>query len=170
MLVGFSMGAHTSLRVAPLEPRVKALVLLGIGENAERNADGSGDGGSGEGARSRRDAMIAALTTEDPEEIEASGLRRFRVMAGNDRTPLIAYMSTPAGGERTNLDDIDVPVLLVVGESDVEAGDPTGLAQRLDAQLVRVPGDHFQANAHPQLHRGARLPGDSLGALGARTL
>ena len=155
VLVGYSMGAHTSLRVAPREARVKALVLLGIGENAERNADGSGDGGSGEGnsGEDRREAMIAALTTEDPEEIEASGLRRFRVMAGNDRTPLIAYMSTPASGERTNLDEIDVPVLLVVGETDVEAGDPTGLAQRLDAQLERVPGDHFQANAHPQLHR-----------------
>jgi len=149
VLVGYSMGAHTSLRVALREPRVKALVLLGIGENAERNADGTADN-SGE---DRRAAMIAALTTEDPEEIEASGLRRFRVMAGNDRTPLIAYMSTPASGEATNLDDLDVPVLLVVGESDVEAGDPTGLAQRLDAQLVRVPGDHFQANAHPQLHR-----------------
>jgi pimeloyl-ACP methyl ester carboxylesterase len=155
VLVGYSMGAHTSLRVAAREPRVKALVLLGIGENAERNADGAGDGGPGDenAGEDRRAAMIAALTTEDPEEIEASGLRRFRVMAGNDRTPLIAYMSTPAGGERTNLDDITVPVLLVVGESDVEAGDPTGLAQRLDAQLVRVPGDHFQANAHPQLHR-----------------
>jgi len=152
-LVGYSMGAHTSLRVAPREPRVRALVLLGIGENAERNADGPGDGGGDGAGEDRRAAMIAALTTEDPEEIEASGLRRFRVMAGNDRTPLIAYMSTPAGGEVTNLDDIAVPVLLVVGESDVEAGDPTGLAQRLDAQLVRVPGDHFQANARPELHR-----------------
>jgi pimeloyl-ACP methyl ester carboxylesterase len=150
VLVGYSMGAHTTLRVAPREPRVRAVVLLGIGENAERNADGGSDAGSGE---DRRAAMIAALTTEDPEEIEASGLRRFRVMAGNDRTPLIAYMSTPAGGEVTNLDDINVPVLLVVGEGDVEAGDPTGLAARLDAQLVRVPGDHFQANANPQLHR-----------------
>jgi len=153
VLVGYSMGAHTSLRVAPREPRVRALVLLGIGENAERNADGPGDGGGDGAGEDRRAAMIAALTTEDPEEIEASGLRRFRVMAGNDRTPLIAYMSTPAGGEVTNLDDIAVPVLLVVGESDVEAGDPTGLAQRLDAQLVRVPGDHFQANARPELHR-----------------
>jgi len=154
VLVGYSMGGHTSLRVAAREPRVKALVLLGIGENAERNADGPGDDGASDGSgEDRRQAMIAALTTEDPEEIEASGLRRFRVMAGNDRTPLIAYMSTPAGGERTDLDDITMPVLLVVGESDVEAGDPTGLATRLDAQLVRVPGDHFQANAHPQLHR-----------------
>jgi pimeloyl-ACP methyl ester carboxylesterase len=155
VLVGYSMGAHTSLRVAPREPRVKALVLLGIGENAERRADestgeGAGDGSAGE---DRRAAMIAALTTEDPEEIEASGLRRFRVMAGNDRTPLIAYMSAPASGEETNLDAIAVPVLLVVGESDVEAGDPTGLAARIDAQLVRVPGDHFQANARPELHR-----------------
>lgn len=148
VLVGYSMGGHTTLRVAVDEPRVKALVLLGIGENAEQRADA--DGASGE---DKREAMIRALETEDPEEIEASGLRRFRVMAGTDRTPLIAYMSAPSAGEPTRIDDIDLPVLLVVGEDDVEAGDPTNLAQRLDAQLVRVPGDHFQANARPELHR-----------------
>lgn len=148
VLVGYSMGGHTSLRVAVDEPRVKALVLLGIGENAEQRADS--DGASGE---EKREAMIRALETEDPEEIEASGLRRFRVMAGTDRTPLIAYMSAPSTGEPTRIDDIDLPVLLVVGEDDVEAGDPTNLAARLDARLVRVPGDHFQANARPELHR-----------------
>jgi pimeloyl-ACP methyl ester carboxylesterase len=149
VLVGYSMGGHTSLRVAPDEPRVKALVLLGIGENAERRADEQ----AGETSEDGREAMIRALETEDPEEIEASGLRRFRVMAGTDRTPLIAYMSAPSTGEPTRIDDIDLPVLLVVGEEDVEAGDPTGLAARLDAKLVRVPGDHFQANARPELHR-----------------
>ena len=34
LLVGYSMGAHLSLRLAPDELRVKALVLLGIGESA----------------------------------------------------------------------------------------------------------------------------------------
>jgi pimeloyl-ACP methyl ester carboxylesterase len=51
------------------------------------------------------------------------------------------------------LDGVDVPVLLVVGDDDENAGDPAPLAARLDAQLVRVPGDHFSANSRPELHR-----------------
>jgi pimeloyl-ACP methyl ester carboxylesterase len=146
-LVGYSMGGHTALRVAPNEPRVKALVLLGIGESA----GGRGDAEAPEG--DRRQAMVDALLTDDPEEIEAAGLRRFRIMAGMDRGPLVAFMSARWSGETDQIDEIDVPVLLVVGEADEEAGDPSGLAQRLHAQLVRVPGDHFQANARPELHR-----------------
>jgi hypothetical protein len=40
-----------------------------------------------------------------------------------------------------------------VGEHDTEAGDPSDLAGRLGAEIVRVPGDHLTANAQPQLHQ-----------------
>ena len=40
LLVGYSMGAHLSLRLVPDEPRVKALVLLGIGDSATGGDDG----------------------------------------------------------------------------------------------------------------------------------
>jgi hypothetical protein len=46
-----------------------------------------------------------------------------------------------------------VPVLHVVAEDDENAGDPAPLAERLGATLERVPGDHFTANARPELHR-----------------
>jgi pimeloyl-ACP methyl ester carboxylesterase len=144
LLVGYSMGAHLSLRLAPDEPRVKALVLLGIGESA------AGDDGSG---TDRRDALVAVLEADSPDDVDDASLRQFRVMAGLDREPLLAYVRAPGGNEPARLDAVTVPVLLIVGDDDENAGDPSGLAEPLGATLVRVPGDHFTANSRPELHR-----------------
>jgi pimeloyl-ACP methyl ester carboxylesterase len=142
LLVGYSMGAHLALRLAPTEPRVKAVVLLGIGESGTGGEDGA----------DRRDALVAVLEADSPDDVDDASLRQFRVMAGLDREPLLAYVRAP-GSVGPAPDGVDVPVLLVVGDDDENAGDPAPLAQRLDATLVRVPGDHFTANSHPELHR-----------------
>src|SRR3954453_20344918 len=60
LLVGYSMGAHLSLRLAPEEPRVKALVLLGIGESGTGGEDGA----------DRRDALVAVLEAESPDDVD----------------------------------------------------------------------------------------------------
>lgn len=143
VLVGYSMGAHLSLRLVPDEPRVKALVLLGIGET----------GTGGEDGPDRRDQLLAVLQADSPDDVDDASLRQFRVMAGLDREPLLAYIKAPGTHEPARLDDITVPVLLIVGDDDENAGDPSGLAEQLGATLVRVPGDHFTANARPELHR-----------------
>jgi pimeloyl-ACP methyl ester carboxylesterase len=142
LLVGYSMGAHLALRLAPTDPRVKAVVLLGIGESGTGGEDGA----------DRRDALVAVLEAESPDDVDDASLRQFRVMAGLDREPLLAYVKSP-GAVGPAPDSVDVPVLLIVGDDDENAGDPAPLAERLDAQLVRVPGDHFTANARPELHR-----------------
>lgn len=141
LLVGYSMGAHLALRLAPEEPRVKAIVLLGIGES-----------GTGEDGADRRDALEAVLEAESPDDVDDASLRQFRVMAGLDREPLLAYVRAPGTVGAAPPGDVDVPVLLVVGEDDENAGDPAPLAERLGATLVRVPGDHFTANSRPELH------------------
>jgi pimeloyl-ACP methyl ester carboxylesterase len=143
LLVGYSMGAHLALRLTPSEPRVKAVVLLGIGES----------GTGGEDGVDRRDALVAVLEADSPDDVDDASLRQFRVMAGLDREPLLAYVKSPGAVGPAPLDGVDVPVLLVVGDDDENAGDPAPLAARLDAQLVRVPGDHFSANSRPELHR-----------------
>ena len=142
LLVGYSMGAHLALRLAPAEPRVKAVVLLGIGESGTGGEDGA----------DRRDALVAVLEADSPDDVDDASLRQFRVMAGLDREPLLAYVKAP-GSVGPAPDGVDVPVLLVVGDDDENAGDPAPLAKRLDATLVRVPGDHFTANSRPELHR-----------------
>jgi pimeloyl-ACP methyl ester carboxylesterase len=143
LLVGYSMGAHLSLRLAPDEPRVTALVLLGIGDTAS----------GGENGPDRRDALLAVLEADDPDDIDDASLRQFRVMAGLDREPLLAYVKAPGTNAPSRLDAITVPVLLIVGDDDENAGDPSPLAEVTGATLVRVPGDHFTANARPELHR-----------------
>ncbi|HEX9505201.1 MAG TPA: alpha/beta hydrolase, partial [Acidimicrobiia bacterium] len=72
---------------------------------------------------------------------------------GMDTAPLVAMMSAGRSGGEERPEAVEVPVILIVGDDDEEAGDPTGLAERLHAQLVRVPGDHFSANARPEVHR-----------------
>jgi pimeloyl-ACP methyl ester carboxylesterase len=139
-VVGYSMGAHTALRLAPREPRITALALLGIG-SAARADDGANQ------------SMLDALQADDPNDIEHASLRRFRVMAGMDRAPLVAMMSAGWSDDAAEIGDVDVPTILIVGDDDQEAGDPTDLAERLHATLVRVPGDHFTANSRPEVHR-----------------
>ena len=143
LLVGYSMGAHLSLRLVPDEPRVKALVLLGIGDSAS----------GGEGGPGRRDQLLAVLEADSPDDVDDASLRQFRVMAGMDREPLLAYVRAPGTSDPARLDQVKVPVLLVVGDDDENAGDPSALAEQVGATLVRVPGDHFTANARPELHR-----------------
>jgi pimeloyl-ACP methyl ester carboxylesterase len=143
LLVGYSMGAHLGLRLVPDEPRVKGLVLLGIGDAAHESDRGP----------QRRDALLAVLEADSPDDVDDASLRQFRVMAGLDREPLLAYVKAPGTADPARLDEIDVPVLLIVGEGDENAGDPGPLAEQLGATLVRVPGDHFTANARPELHR-----------------
>jgi pimeloyl-ACP methyl ester carboxylesterase len=143
LLVGYSMGAHLSLRLVPDEPRVKALVLLGIGDSAT----------GGESGPERRDQLVAVLEADSPDDVDDASLRQFRVMAGLDREPLLAYVKAPGGIAPARLDAVAVPALLIVGDDDENAGDPTGLAEQIDATLVRVPGDHFTANSRPELHR-----------------
>jgi pimeloyl-ACP methyl ester carboxylesterase len=143
LVVGYSMGAHLSLRLVPAEPRVQALVLLGIGDTASGGQDGP----------DRRDQLLAVLQADSPDDVDDASLRQFRVMAGMDREPLLAYITAPGAQEPARLGEVKVPVLLVVGDDDENAGDPTGLAEQVGATLVRVPGDHFTANARPELHR-----------------
>jgi pimeloyl-ACP methyl ester carboxylesterase len=143
IVIGYSMGAHTAVRLAVDEPRVKALALLGIGDAGGGEDDGADSGQS----------MMEALAATDPNDIEDATLRRFRVMAGMDTAPLVAMMSAGWAGREERPEAVDVPVVLIVGDDDEEAGDPTRLAEQLHAQLVRVPGDHFSANGRPEVRR-----------------
>jgi pimeloyl-ACP methyl ester carboxylesterase len=117
-------------------------VLLGIGDSA------AGD----ESGPERRDQLLAVLEADSPDDVDDASLRQFRVMAGLDREPLLAYVKAPGSNEPARLDAVTVPALLIVGDDDENAGDPTGLAERIRATLVRVPGDHFTANSRPELH------------------
>lgn len=144
VLVGFSMGGHTAIHVAGSEPRVRALVLLGVGSHGI-------DDDSDSRARDRRRQVLAALEG-NLTEVHDADLKRFPITAGLDREPLVAYVKARLADPPEPFPPVRVPVLLVVGTEDEEAGDPVPLAAQLDATLLRVPGNHFKANGRPELH------------------
>src|SRR5262249_26505576 len=125
-LVGYSMGAQLALRLAPEEPRVRALVLLGMGAT-----------GGADDREARHDALGATLATESADDVDDHSLHRFRVMAGIDREPLLAYVQTLEHPPPTPDGRLDIPTLLVVGDDDEVAGDPAPLAEQIGATLVR---------------------------------
>ena len=143
MLVGYSMGAHLSLRLAPDEPRVKALVLLGIGES----------GTGGEDGPDRRDQLLAVLEADSPDDVDDASLRQFRVMAGLDREPLLAYVKAPGTNQPASLEAITVPVILIVGDDDENAATRPASPSSSGPRWCAYPGDHFTANSRPELHR-----------------
>jgi pimeloyl-ACP methyl ester carboxylesterase len=141
MLVGFSMGARTALHVAAIDPRIHAVVALGLGENSmERNARGMNTVGD-------------ALLTDDPDSIEHESLRHFREMADAihaDHESLAALMTAERTEVSDLLDDVKVPILIVTGSDDVTAGDPGPLADRFpNAKGVQTAGDHAGVKDQP---------------------
>jgi pimeloyl-ACP methyl ester carboxylesterase len=145
IVIGYSMGAAVTLRLAMTDPRIRAVALLGAGENmADR-----------EGGVERRTSMAEAFRVDDVEALPPR-VRVFREMADAiraDREALGALLAAPWPDTATGLEAVSVPVIVICGLDDDEVGSPEALvAQLSDAEVVRVPGDHFTANARPELH------------------
>jgi pimeloyl-ACP methyl ester carboxylesterase len=144
-LVGYSMGAVVALVLATDEPRVRRLVVGGVGAGIVE-----------QGGVDRRvldnTALAEALLAEDPATIadpESAGFRAFADAQGADRRALAAHAQvvhdTPIPIER-----IAAPTLVIVGEADPLAARPEVLAGPIpDCTLVRVPGDHVMAVVAP---------------------
>ena len=147
-VVGYSMGSGIALRLGAVDPRVRAVVAIGVGTaSIERGAEeGAGDGTTKDG-----NTLGDAMRADDPESITDPLGRQFRTLADSiraDRLALAALMQAGRPRPADHLDDITVPVLVVAGADDELAGDPQGLADRIPgARAVTVPGDHFTANA-----------------------
>jgi pimeloyl-ACP methyl ester carboxylesterase len=144
-LVGYSMGAVVSLIVASGEPRVRRLVVGGIGASAVELG--------GVDTRIRpAGTVIAAFRAEDPSEIEDPLVASFRILAdaiGADRIAMAAQAARPHTTP-IPIARIDVPTLVIGGEDDLLAPRPEVLAEALsDARLQIVPGDHLGAVTAP---------------------
>ena len=145
VIVGYSMGAAVTLRVAMTDTRPVAVALLGAGESMADK----------QGGTERRTSMAEAFRADDVEALPAR-VRAFREMADAiraDRVALGALLDAPWPDTATGLDEVAVPVIVICGVDDDEVGSPDVLAAQLPAaEVVLVPGDHFTANSTPQLH------------------
>ena len=146
-LMGYSMGAHLSLRMGLTHPeRIGNLMLGGIGGRMLPGAAPAIPAGS----MTMAQAMLAA----DPSTITEPTLKGFRQFAEQQGEDLAALAACSQGqGMPVDPDDLarlNLPVLIVAGSRDQMAGDPQALADAIPgAKAVSLPNcDHFNAIPH----------------------
>ena len=145
-LVGYSMGGMVSVVTATRDPRVRRLVVGGIGSSIVEL-------GSLDSRAIAVDELIDALLTDDPVAIPPR-VAAFRMLAdalGSDRQALAAVMR---GGSRLDgpipLAEITADTLVLVGRDDPLATRPEVLAAAIPgARLQLVEGDHLTALQDP---------------------
>lgn len=138
-VVGYSMGGIVGLAAATREPRVRSLVVGGVGRNAALpEAD--------------RAAIAEALEGGDEASPRAKAFRSFARATGGDLAALAALQRANYVHESTP-EEVRVPVLVVTGADDTLAGAPDALAARIPGAEARsVPGNHLNAVTKPELH------------------
>ena len=145
ILVGYSMGAIVSLIAASHEPRIRRLIIGGVGAGVVER------GGVDTRAISS-DALRAALIADDPSTITnrvAAGFRTFADSTGADRWALAAQAAS-VHRESIDLERITAPTLVLVGRSDDLAVRPQVLAGAIPgAELLIIDGDHLGAVGVP---------------------
>ena len=140
-VVGYSMGALTALRLAPDEPRVRRLVLGGIGGSVLHGRSSM-----------NREAIAAALEAPDADAAgdspTARGFRRFAESTGADRLALAACMRGQAAYQGLRPGDVQVPTLVLTSTDDELAGSPQELADAIPGAIaVTLAGSHLAAVA-----------------------
>jgi pimeloyl-ACP methyl ester carboxylesterase len=144
-LVGYSMGAIVSLIVASQDPRVRRLVVGGVGAAAVELG----------GVDTRvlpTSVLIEALSTDDPAAITNRWAAEFRAFAdavGADRDALAAQAAA-VHASPIPLDRITAPTLVLAGDDDPMAARPAVLADAIASAEVRMlTGDHLAAVGDP---------------------
>jgi pimeloyl-ACP methyl ester carboxylesterase len=143
--VGYSMGGVIGLEVARIDPRLRRLVIAGIGE-------GVIECGGVDTRVLDRAVLAEGLRAEDASSYPAL-VQAFRggiEQMGNDRLALAAHAASPRH-IASGLDRIRRPVLLIAGDNDPLAIHPERLAAAIPGcRLAIVPGDHVSARLSPE--------------------
>ncbi|WGM45942.1 Tropinesterase [Brevundimonas sp. NIBR10] len=148
-LVGYSMGAVVSLVFASTDPRVRRLVVGGVGEGVVVCG--------GVDLRALPSVALAEVLEADLIAADTDpGLVAFRAFAelmGSDRLALAAQARS-MHRDPIALDRITVPTLVLAGDADPLAAHPDRLRQALpDARLVSLAGDHLGVVRNPEFAR-----------------
>ena len=143
-LVGFSLGARTSVRavLAGLTPRRIVLGGMGLQGLVESN---------------RRSAffldVIARFGTIRPGD-PAYLAQQFMKSMAIDREAVRLLLGTMADTAPADLARITMPTLVLCGAQDDDNGDPDALAAALpDAIRATIPGTHMSSVTQPEMAR-----------------
>ncbi|MGH9064525.1 MAG: alpha/beta fold hydrolase [Acidimicrobiales bacterium] len=152
---GYSLGARLGLLVAAADPRVRALVLGGVGEATLTGTDAAA-----------AEAVAAAMEARRLADVEDRTGRAFRAFADathSDRSALACLQRALPSWPAPTPGEVGVPCLVVAGSEDTLAGRPEPLAQPMEeGRAVTVPGNHMNAMLGPAF---ARAVLDFLGGL-----
>ena len=143
-LVGFSLGARTSVRAVLAGLRPRRLVLGGMGLQ--------GLAGWGRRADFFLDviARYGTIRPGDPAYMAQQFMKAMDVDRDAGRLLLGTMEDTPPEA----LKAITMPTLVVCGAEDDDNGDPDALAAALpDGKRATVPGTHMGSVTHPDLGR-----------------
>ena len=146
-LVGYSMGGMISIVTATRDPRIRRLVVGGIGSSIVEL-------GGLEARVVPVDDVVQALLTADPSSIANPNARAFRMLAdtlGSDREALAAVLRAGRFIEGPiPLAEITADTLVLVGRDDPLATRPEVLAAAISGgRLQLVEGDHLTALQDP---------------------
>jgi pimeloyl-ACP methyl ester carboxylesterase len=143
-LVGYSMGARISLGLAQREPRVRSVVLGGVGAAVTR---------MGRPLDTR--GVLEGLVADDAGAVDNQTGKKFRAFAestGADLTALAAVVR--AAMSDADPSAIHVPTLVLAGDRDTLVGSPQVLADLIPAaRCVIVGGDHLSAVGKPEFRQ-----------------
>jgi pimeloyl-ACP methyl ester carboxylesterase len=161
-LVGYSMGAVVALITAAHDPRVRRLVVGGVGA-------GVVEVGGVDTRVVPDETMRAALEADDPESIghpDAAAFRAFADVVGGDRRALAAQAAATHQAP-IPLERITAPTLVLAGDVDPLAARPEVLARAIpDAGVRTLSGDHFGAVTDPECACAVvEFLGDGIGML-----
>lgn len=139
-LVGYSMGALTSLRVGAVDPRVRRVIYGGIGGNI-LIPDAL-----------NRDLLADSLKPDATEDDMTPLGKLFRAFAEASGANLDALSACQRARKVTpNPAEIKAEALVLVGESDWLAGAAAPLAEAIPGAIYEtVPGDHTTCLYKPE--------------------
>lgn len=147
-LVGYSMGGAIATVTAALDPRVRRVVISGVGEAIvltggvdRRVLD------TGALARGLRAASADGL----PDMVRA--FRNGAIERNNDLAALAAHCDA-IGDRRIDFAAITAETLVMAGDTDPLAPHPEVIARAIaGARLVLVPGDHTASRRSPEFRQ-----------------
>jgi pimeloyl-ACP methyl ester carboxylesterase len=143
-LGGYSLGARTTMRVLArgIAPAPRRAVLSGLGD------EGVTDTGRRAGFFRRVLTGFGSFKHGDSEFMSQAFLKTTK----GDPVALLGILDTFVDTPAETVTTINVPVLVVGGETDDEVGSFERLAAMLPvARFVAIPGNHMSAVTRPEL-------------------
>jgi len=144
-LVGYSMGGAIAAVTASLDPRIRRVVISGVGEAIVRTG--------GVDRRVLNTADLAAGLRADGEEGLGDMVKAFRrgaIERQNDLLALAAHCDAIAD-RKIDFGAIGAETLVMAGRTDPLAPHPEAIAEAIaGARLHLVPGDHHVSRRSPE--------------------